>query len=429
MLFELKERHYSAMKWLPMLPLLLLLFTLGARNLDIDAIWGDEHYSIYYAGLADRVPPDLDSVWERVTTVSAGQAPAYYMILNIWGRFVGSEPPVLRILSLFAALLTVALVFRLANDWLSREAAFISSTLLATSALIIFYAHELRAYALTFLLSVVLLHSYLRLVKRTGRMPWGSAIVFCVATVIALYTHYFAVVPLVMLGVYHLLFVPKTRRWWQITGLVMVAVLTFLPWLPIWITDLLEPSSLSTTAVTPDAILSILGTTMTYLSNNLAIVIGVAVVLAAFARPRKSLWLWLAAGGFVLMAFVTASMVIGHERIRYSAATWPSLLLLTGVGLASVWPYRVRQLAVGKIAVSIVVAVWVYPGWSTARLVLTPEPGLHQITGFLFTRLTGCFDLCFRDRILSSVCIPMIRISLSNAPMTSVISTFAIHLL
>src|SRR5690606_14646235 len=71
---------------------------------------------------------------------------------------------------------------------------------------------------------------YLRIIQRprVHQLEWLALLV---GTLGHLYIHYFAALPLAALMLYHLLFVPKNRRWWAVVLTLGLAGLLFLPWL------------------------------------------------------------------------------------------------------------------------------------------------------------------------------------------------------
>src|SRR5690349_20557909 len=99
--------------------LLLVVSALGAYNLYTTTIEGDEAHSIEDAGgpITYRMSPT--EMWERIARTNPWHTPGYFMILSVWGEFVGWDPPVLRALSLFFGLLAIALTYRLGRDVVS----------------------------------------------------------------------------------------------------------------------------------------------------------------------------------------------------------------------------------------------------------------------------------------------------------------------
>lgn len=225
-------------KHLPLLIVLLLFVTvIGARGLNADALWFDEFWSVYNAGWADydgtprTEPLSPRDVWHQVATIDPIHPPAYALILNMWGRVFGSSVFALRLFSFYAALLSVAMMYRAAYSMMLPRHALLATVLFGTSAFYVHYFHEMRMYTLLLLLVNMAMWSYWQLLYFRG--GWFAAALFVVSLSGLVYTQYLSVLLLVGLAVYHLLFAPKNRRWWMIIGLVLVAALSYLLWLPI----------------------------------------------------------------------------------------------------------------------------------------------------------------------------------------------------
>lgn len=222
-------RQHRLLLWL-MTGLLLLAFALGARSLDDDAVWGDEFFSIYDSGGEDESPLTLAQIWERVATRNPWHTPGFFFLLSGWGRLAGWEPFVGRVLALLIGLPALAWTYRLGADVVSRRVGLYAALVLGTLSFYVYYLHELRMYTLIALLTTFTFWCYLRLIRRRQPRRWVW-IGFFGGVLSLLYLHYFAALPVMALGLYHLLFVPKNRRWWRIVGLLLLAGLLFLPWL------------------------------------------------------------------------------------------------------------------------------------------------------------------------------------------------------
>jgi mannosyltransferase len=83
--------------------------------------------------------------------------PLYYIFLKIWSMVFGFSEVVLRIPSVIFGVLTVFLAYLIGRKIFNKKVALISSLLLATSGLHIYYSQEARMYALAaFLVSMAI---------------------------------------------------------------------------------------------------------------------------------------------------------------------------------------------------------------------------------------------------------------------------------
>jgi len=92
----------------------------------------------------------------------------------------------------------------------------------------ILYVHDFRMY--TLLLTFAVMHAWLywRLAHeyRATRLTWCLFVTTAVALV---YTHIFSLLWFAGLGIYHLVFVAKSRRWLQVVLGWGIGALLFLP--------------------------------------------------------------------------------------------------------------------------------------------------------------------------------------------------------
>ncbi|MBZ0279756.1 MAG: glycosyltransferase family 39 protein [Anaerolineae bacterium] len=214
-----------------MLALLLLTMALGLRDITANAIWLDETWSVYNAGGSPYEPLSPLGIVNRVATEDPrNAAPMYHLLLGGWGSLAGWSAFAIRYSSLLYGLLAVAFTYRLARDMASPLAGLGATVALGTSALFIYFTHELRTYMLATLMTPIAVWCYWRLIH-ARRPSIILQIGFVISLLGLLYTHYLAAVALAGIGLYHLLFVRKDRRWLRPVILMGIAGLLFLPWL------------------------------------------------------------------------------------------------------------------------------------------------------------------------------------------------------
>jgi hypothetical protein len=364
------------LRWL-MIPLLLLVFAVSARWLNADPVWADEFFSIRdAAGSLERPLPPWE-VWHDLGVRNPWHVPGFFLLLNGWGRAVGWTPFALRALSLLVGLLAVAFTYRLGRDFISAKAGLFAAVVLGSSAFFIYYLHELRMYTLFALFTVLTLWAYLTLVHRSGgrsvkdiasgrgvqdagsgrgipqgdfALPrpyvWGIYAALLGGAVGLLYTHYFAALPLVAIGVYHALYglviwrkqqAESVRGWLAVSGTLLLAGLLFLPWLSV----LLEGLSRAAAAEELHARALDAGEAVSKLlflfgngSPLLLVLAGIGIVLALRGQGvRRLLFFTVAVIAAGLVANGVLQLMHGG-RLRYLMSALPLLALLAGAGLA-----------------------------------------------------------------------------------------------
>ena len=94
----------------------LLLFP----QLDLWGMAADEVYSFQYAGWHVEGGFAPGDVVQAVYEYSGLQRPAYFLLLHFWGRLVGYSILAARLLTVFTTLLSLAMIYRLTSDTVSR---------------------------------------------------------------------------------------------------------------------------------------------------------------------------------------------------------------------------------------------------------------------------------------------------------------------
>ena len=145
----------------------------------------------------------------------------------------------------------------------------------------------------------------------------------------ALYAHYFALVPLIAIGLYHLLFARRNWRWRQVVGVMAAAGALFLPWVPnllsgagrIEADDNLHSHALNA----PQALWSF----FYMFGNGVVVDMAALVAVAAACRDRRArrLFFALAVLGLIL-ALNQIAKVMHSGRLRYLISLWPPFALV-----------------------------------------------------------------------------------------------------
>ena len=204
--------------------LLLLASALRLHRIDAQSLWFDEGWSAWAA-----IQPTL----AQALLADATNPPLYYLLLNFSTGFLGDSEFSLRLPSLLATLLLIALTWQLAQRYFGRRAAWLAVWLATCSAPLWWAAQEARMYALLALLTLALLLAWQRLLRRPERRAW-LLLLFCETFI--LYTHNTGPVFALWLNLAMLLHWlarrslrrPDWRAW--LAGQALVALL-WAPWL------------------------------------------------------------------------------------------------------------------------------------------------------------------------------------------------------
>ena len=299
---------------------LVLSYTLGVSNIKSSPIAVDEPRTAGHLSASRFHPPY--SIPETVRSVinSNVHVPGYFVLMNIWIRLAGQDVFSLRMLSVYFGLIALALAYRLALETGSADTAIDAALLAACLAFVAYYTYNIRMYSLLAMLSVWVAWSYWKITSVAGAVPRRYWIAYMSASVAILWVHYYGAILLAAVGVYHLFFAPKDRRWLQTSLASIAAVLLLVPWLP------LNASGLSVRIVVTDDALSLMESIYALASaytNGLPVIALVAAIAAArhFGRLSKSQKYILILAGAIFLLMIAANEfapVVVARRLRYT---------------------------------------------------------------------------------------------------------------
>ena len=156
--------------------------SLGLYHLGSRSLWGDEAFSVTLA----REP--LGEFW-RVVSESQANMSLYYFLLRPWTA-LGDGEAVVRLLSLLAGVLGVAVLYRAGDRLFDRRVATLAALVLAVNGFFLRYAQEARSYSLVLLMTTVATVLFLKLEEE--RPTWTLDAAYVAVGALALYAHFFA---------------------------------------------------------------------------------------------------------------------------------------------------------------------------------------------------------------------------------------------
>ena len=372
--------------WLWALLPLLLAAALAIPLLDADPYNGDEPRYLYAAGVLSAGSRTLAEVWDNTPV---RHSPGWPMLLFIWARGVGSQELAIRTLALLVGLLTIAWVYRAGRDFFAPAAGTFAALLLSASLFHLTYMARSRPYAMVALCAVLCLWSYWRVARHPRPPGRGAQVALLLGATGLCYSIWFGALMLPALGLYHLLFLPKNRRWWRPVLLLGLAALLASLQIPLLLRGLAhtEREDLGARVLSAPTVLSYL---VRFLSNGLVdlappldsllLILLLAVPLLVLLRLRAGK----AGGAIWLPAFVAATLtvlllainemlrVIVDDRIRYFMPLWSMMALLAGAGL---WRLARRR----RRLVAVLLALWlVFGAWLTLATDFRYELHFHR---------------------------------------------------
>ncbi len=366
----------------------LRLAWLGSKSL-----WFDEILSIHTAQLSLG---QLSS-----GTVEGYHPPLYFLVLGEWLKY-GTGTAHIRLLSALSGTLVIPVLYVTAKLLMGRRVAISAAWLTSLAPMLVWYAQEARQYSLLLLLSSLALLGLCAFVIRPKIWWW---LLYVVATVGALYTHYGAVLSLaVQAGALAILLVQGRRLSKAVAYLGLgwaTAALLCLPWIRTpaaqeflgkLTSDAFYVDVLTTgRAALPDRLQSLATLDYARVLGETAIVGAVAAIVALATsvrlgrRHRASIVRALrlpvtriVAMGLFIVLLVVSVAPRGYTVKRYTLVLWPAALL----GFAWLWPWHTdnKKLLGMALALSLL--------GSIVNVVVVPKPQWQQATAYVLSEQT-----------------------------------------
>jgi 4-amino-4-deoxy-L-arabinose transferase-like glycosyltransferase len=194
--------------------------------------WASIHQSLFGDELFLYSRVHLQSFGRMLSLVHDNENTPPLFFIAAWLFAKGPDPMLLvRVPSLLANVGLVFLIFALGRQVLGVRPALLGAAWFAISPFQIFYGTEDRAYSAVALLVVISTLAFLAAMRREdARWPW---IVYGIAAIAALYTHYISLLVLVPQAAWGLWTHRATiRRQLTCHGIVVLAAL---PWIPFFV--------------------------------------------------------------------------------------------------------------------------------------------------------------------------------------------------
>ena len=163
-----------------------------------------------------------------------GAPPLYYALLHVWTGWFGTSTFAVRSLSAIPAVLALPAVLRLGRRIGGDAVGIAAIVLLAVSPFAVRYAVEARMYSLLLLFGILGAHAVL---SAHRHRTWTATAGVAVVSAALLYTHYYSVFLLTVVGAAELWRAVRRRDGGStrvVLGIV-IGSLTFLPWLPVFL--------------------------------------------------------------------------------------------------------------------------------------------------------------------------------------------------
>ncbi len=241
---ELSEAHPVVLA----LGTLAIVVGVGLRFWAPTPLWLDEALSVNIARLpVSQIPRAL---------AHDGAPPLYYLLLHVWMLAFGHGAIAVRALSGIVSVIALPFFWVAGYRLGGRAVAWITFFLALSSPFAINYATTARMYSLMILWTVL---GFLALTRALEDARPSRLLALGAVTALMLYTHYWALYLLVATGAW------LVWRWWR-TGeggpqvrAILVGVLIWIPWSPVFAFQLLHTGTPWSSAASPADLLGVFG--------------------------------------------------------------------------------------------------------------------------------------------------------------------------
>jgi mannosyltransferase len=308
-----------------------------------------------------------------------GAPPLYYYLLHFWIVLFGQSNDAVRSLSGVIAVITLPVVWLCGRRLGGRAVAWTMLVLLASAPFAVFYATDSQMYALVILLSGC---GYLAVGRAVTTPRPGNLIAVGVVTVALLYTQYWSIYLVAMVGIWLMVSVVRRRRHghpetapWPALVAVAVGCVLFLPWVPTFLYQVRHTGTPWAVSANVSQVIAVLtgftdnqGSTLQTGTNQgrlLSIIYFALLALALFGLGRSGRMIELdlrtrprsRSLGFVVLGTLVAAVLGGIVTStaftsKYAAVVFLPFLLLVALGTMTLLNAKARVIVVGLAAVA-----------------------------------------------------------------------------
>ena len=275
---------------------------------------------------------------------SPDQVPFFEVLLYYWGKLHGHSLAVARLPAVFCGLLSLAVVCRLAREYVAPVAGTFAALILLSNAFYAFFYAHVRYYALIVFLSALVIWLYLRLVHSRTPPRFGTYIALTAACAASITTHAFGFLLYALLPAYHLLTVRKDRRWWLVIAAALAAPLMVSPLLIVMVRDGIG-AAVSFFAPHNDDLAQILGAWFYVYGNGSPLLLALSAVGAALGWRMKLVranpfWLLFPLLLLSIAAVTEATRFVNAGQMRYFLVGAPVAAVFAASGLYALVRWR-----------------------------------------------------------------------------------------
>ena len=346
--------------WMWAIPVFLIVALLAFRRIDLYPPTFDEFFSMHHAAWTKERPGSIVDVLAALRSANELHSPLYFILLQTWGRINSYDIAIGRVLTIFISILALAVIYRLAEDFVGKAAGIFATIVVASNAFYNFYLPHMRMYPLLVLTSAIVLWCYLRIQYGRRTPPKSDYLTLFAASYALANTHIVSALFFLSLGFYHLFLAPKNRRWLLTSLAVSAALLLYVPW-PFPVLSTASRQIQVWGDVNSDGKSAVESFLHVFSNGNTLLLValsslGLAVCRKYEAYKIKPYLFMIVVFLLVVAAFGQFTDVISVKGMRFLLTGLPPFALFSGAGLYSL--YRLRRW------LGLLILLWVVSGIS-----------------------------------------------------------------
>ena len=199
----------------------VVLFSLNFIRIFDNNFWLDESFSINLA--------KMDFAGMIGATAADVHPPLYYAILMIMYRLFGDHGWVFHLTSIIPYAITMVFVLSVIWKKFGKGTVFLMITFISVMRSAVVYNVEVRMYSWAALFVLTAYYACYMIMSDDRRSGY---VLFAVSALLAAYTHYYTIIPLVILTVSVLVFLfVKKRKILKFITAISVSIILYLPWM------------------------------------------------------------------------------------------------------------------------------------------------------------------------------------------------------
>lgn len=355
------NKQYS---WLVVVPVLLLTFVISLDGITRYSIRRDELTTLGHIGALNDKPSSvpISFTLNSLATYSADHAPLFYVLINRWSSLNDFNYHNLRMLSVWFGMITLAGMYWLGKRLSNHRTGLFAALLIGTNVIFYSNVHEMREWSMLTAITVLSWMCYHHIVSKSNNVRWYEYFALLSLVVLGLYTSYLVVIFWLAVGLYHLVAIPKNKKWWLVSTSVILGGLLFLPWLPVFIRGLgFAQSHIDRDNPKLINVLELFELIPTFWGNGLIVVFLLLFALGLYASWKN--WKTDYIPVFFFVTMLSILIIINAlfpflKRMRYLVFLMPPFILLASFGLA-----KLSQIKILRYSPILIIILWMGTGY------------------------------------------------------------------